>query len=219
MDRPFPAYKGEEPYVFVSYSHKDSDAVFPEISWLKDQGINIWYDAGIEGGTEWRGEIAEAITNASLFIYFVTPESVQSENCLKEVNFADKNKVRILAVHLQPVGLTGSLDLTLSDRQAILKYETKQDEYAVKLLDGIRKLVPGNEADYARVVAKTSLGNRLLRSRSIWVVIGLLVISAILMSVNESRAWITQTAIATAFNAALMFSSHELEVEGASRHP
>ena len=167
MDRPFPAYKGDKPYVFVSYSHKDSDAVFPEISWLKDQGINIWYDVGIEGGTEWRGEIAEAITNASLFIYFVTPESVQSENCLKEVNFADKHRVRILAVHLQPVELTGSLDLTLSDRQAILKYETTQDEYTVKLLDGIRKLVPGNKADYARVIAKTSLVNRIRHNRKL----------------------------------------------------
>lgn len=141
MDRPFPAYKGEGPYVFVSYSHKDSDAVFPEISWLKDQGINIWFDEGIEGGTERRGEIAESITNASLFIYFVTPESAQSENCLKEVNFADKHKIRILAVHLQPMELTASLDLTLSDRQAILKYKIPVTQYKSKLKSGIRRYV------------------------------------------------------------------------------
>ena len=29
MDRPFAAYTGEEPYVFVSYSHKNSSIVFP----------------------------------------------------------------------------------------------------------------------------------------------------------------------------------------------
>jgi len=80
MTRPFPAYKGDEPYIFVSYSHSNSAAVFPELVWLKDQGFNIWYDEGIEGGTEWRGEIAQAIKHASLFVYYVTPESVQSEN-------------------------------------------------------------------------------------------------------------------------------------------
>ena len=43
MDRPFPAYKGDEPYIFVSYALEDTDLVFPE-KWLKDQGFNIWYD-------------------------------------------------------------------------------------------------------------------------------------------------------------------------------
>ncbi len=51
MDRPFPAYKGDEPYIFVSYSHEDDGFVYPEIRWLKDQGFNIWYDEGITPGT------------------------------------------------------------------------------------------------------------------------------------------------------------------------
>ncbi len=28
MDRPHASYKGDEPYVFVSYSHKDNDPRF-----------------------------------------------------------------------------------------------------------------------------------------------------------------------------------------------
>ena len=48
MDRPFPAYKGDEPYVFVSYSHSDASAVYPELVWLKESGFNVWYDEGIE---------------------------------------------------------------------------------------------------------------------------------------------------------------------------
>ena len=28
VDRPFPAYKGEEPYIFVCYAHEDSDVVY-----------------------------------------------------------------------------------------------------------------------------------------------------------------------------------------------
>ena len=48
MDRPFAAYTGDEPYVFVSYSHDNSSVVFPELAWLKESGFNIWYDEGIE---------------------------------------------------------------------------------------------------------------------------------------------------------------------------
>ena len=56
METPFPAYKGDEPYVFVSYAHDDSSRVYPEITRLRDQGFNIWYDEGstmepFNGGT------------------------------------------------------------------------------------------------------------------------------------------------------------------------
>ena len=30
MERPFPAYDGDEPYVFVCYSHEDPEIVYPE---------------------------------------------------------------------------------------------------------------------------------------------------------------------------------------------
>ncbi len=60
-----PAYKGDEPYVFVCYSHDDSDYVFPEMAWLQEQAVNLWYDEGISGGRVWRAEIADAIDGAS----------------------------------------------------------------------------------------------------------------------------------------------------------
>ena len=41
LEKPFPAYKGDEPYVFVCYAHGDADVVYPEIAWLHDQGFNV----------------------------------------------------------------------------------------------------------------------------------------------------------------------------------
>jgi hypothetical protein len=52
MQRPFPAYDGNEPYVFVCYAHDDAGEVYPEITRLKDAGVNIWYDEGIAPGSE-----------------------------------------------------------------------------------------------------------------------------------------------------------------------
>lgn len=47
---PFIAYSGDEPFLFVSYSHADSQAVYDELRWLNGQGVNIWYDEGISPG-------------------------------------------------------------------------------------------------------------------------------------------------------------------------
>lgn len=57
MERPFPAYKGNQPYVFVSYAHDDAELVYPEIHRLREAGFNIWYDEGISPGatrSPWR---------------------------------------------------------------------------------------------------------------------------------------------------------------------
>jgi len=133
MDHPFSAYKGDKPYVFVSYAHRDSSAVFPELVWLKDSGFNIWYDEGIEAGTEWTASLARAIKGAKLFLYFVSPNSVRSLNCRNEVSFALEHNVQVIAVHLERTELPDGLSLSLSTRQAILKHETSQHEYSEKL--------------------------------------------------------------------------------------
>ena len=62
MERPFPAYTGDAPYIFVSYSHEDDEIVYPEIQWLKDQGFNIWDDEGISREPERPGLVNHART-------------------------------------------------------------------------------------------------------------------------------------------------------------
>ena len=107
MERPFQAYKGEDPYVFVCYAHDDAALVYPELVRLKEHGFNIWYDEGISPGHTWRDEVALALTQCKVFLYFVTPRSVASSNCLKEVNFCLSRERRILAVHLERTGTFG----------------------------------------------------------------------------------------------------------------
>ena len=40
MQRPFPAYKGDDPYIFICYAHADAEVVYPELVWLKKEGCN-----------------------------------------------------------------------------------------------------------------------------------------------------------------------------------
>ena len=67
------------------------------------------------------------------FLYFVSQEAVLSANCRKEVGLADKQQIPTIAIHLEYTELPAGLDLILSDRQAILKYEVPKQEYQQKL--------------------------------------------------------------------------------------
>ena len=60
MDKPFSAYDGDDPYVFVCYAHANAEIVYPEIRWLRDQGVNIWYDEGISPGREFPETLGQA---------------------------------------------------------------------------------------------------------------------------------------------------------------
>ncbi len=138
MDKPpSAAYQGDEPYVFVCYSHDDRDLVFSEMDWLRKQGVNLWYDEGISPGEEWSEELGQAITNAERILFFVTPNSVASRHCRNEVHFAQNHDTPILAVHLEETQLPVGLDLAISTSQGILAFELAQEIYRGKLLQAL----------------------------------------------------------------------------------
>ena len=139
MERPFQAYQGDEPYVFVCYAHEDADAVYPEIAWLHDHGVKIWYDEGISPGSEWPDALAKAIKGCHLFLYYVSPRAGASEHCRRELNFAlDQSRVT-LAVHLEETDLPDGLNLSLGNRQAILRYELAREVYRTKLVSAVEQ--------------------------------------------------------------------------------
>ncbi|MCX6055796.1 MAG: TIR domain-containing protein [Chloroflexi bacterium] len=129
---PFAAYKGNKPYLFISYSHKDSALVYSIISRFNDQGYPVWYDEGIEPGIEWPEEIAHALNNCSLFVVFISPNSVLSENVRNEINFALAKRSPFIAIHLSVTNLTPGLQLQIGSKQGILKYQLDEDTFTRK---------------------------------------------------------------------------------------
>ena len=81
-------YEGKEPYIFVSYAHRDSTAVFEVLTELQKRGYRLWYDDGIAPGSEWPEDIAQHLDAAAMVISFVTPNSMKSQNCRREINFS-----------------------------------------------------------------------------------------------------------------------------------
>jgi len=136
-ERPIPAYAGDGPYVFVCYAHEDKEIVYPEIRRLQDQGIDVWWDEGISPGSEWSDALANAIEGCSYFVYFITPRSVATENCRRELNHAIAETRQLLAVYLEETDVPGGIRLHLHNRQAILKHELELDSYSQQILSAI----------------------------------------------------------------------------------
>ena len=121
---PFDAYGGNEPYVFVSYAHIDAAAVYPEIKKMHQNGVRIWYDKGIEEGSEWPAEIEKALNNCTVFIVFLSKHAVESVNIRNEIHLALKKKKEFLAVYLEKTDLKFGLELTISSLQHVTKRQT-----------------------------------------------------------------------------------------------
>lgn len=138
---PLRAYKGDEPYVFVSYAHHDEVRVREDLAWLQASDIRFWFDEGIEVGSHWRDEIATALQGAALVLFYVSPAAVASDNCRREINLADSRSVPILTVHLEATELPAGLDLTLSERQALFRHRLEQEDYRSRLGARLRGLL------------------------------------------------------------------------------
>ena len=44
-------YNGDDPYIFISYSHRDTELVWPILLQMQRDGYRFWYDDGIEAGS------------------------------------------------------------------------------------------------------------------------------------------------------------------------
>jgi class 3 adenylate cyclase len=138
---PFDAYQGEEPYVFISYSHEDAAMVFKEIKRFHDGGCNIWYDEGIDASEEWPEAVAKAILDCAVFVVFITPKSTDSINCRNEINLALNEGKAFLAIYLEETELPPGLRLRMGDLQAIFRYNIPVDRYERKSQGALYQLL------------------------------------------------------------------------------
>ena len=155
-------YKGDENYIFISYSHRDIDEVLSFIETLQENGYNVWYDEGIDPGTEWDENIAKHIRECAYFISFITEDYIQSQNCRDELTYArDLNKERLL-IYGEDVELPEGMKMRMNRLQAIFKYKYTDDlEFYTKVFqsEGLDTCKVGNKAesrDASVKVIKTS---------------------------------------------------------------
>lgn len=158
---PFEAYSGREPFVFVSYAHREGALVFEEISYLHQAGYRVWYDEGIDPGNEWPEAVAQALSNAAQFLVFVSPNVVASRNVRNEINFALNRGMPFLAVHLTETELPAGLALRMGDPQALMKHRMTEANYRKKL----REALPESCIQYEKATEIGEALQNLIRDR------------------------------------------------------
>ncbi|MBQ4425711.1 MAG: TIR domain-containing protein [Lachnospiraceae bacterium] len=131
----FVPYEGTIPYIFISYAHKNSDEVMPILNRMYEKGYRIWYDDGIAPGSEWPEYIAEHLNRCSVFMAFVSPESIDSSNCRREVTYALSKQKPFLGVMLKPTAMSPGMELQLAAQQCILRHNfTAEEAFLEKIL-------------------------------------------------------------------------------------
>ena len=95
----------DEPYIFVSYSAKDSDRVWADVLKFQQMGYNVWLDEKNLDKTQssWRSDALNAIRdmNCYLMVFYVSRNSLVSQPCYSELACTVEDYTK--AVHFGPV--------------------------------------------------------------------------------------------------------------------
>ena len=121
------AYQGKKDFIFISYAHKDKAIAFKFIEKLQSK-YNVWYDEGIHFGKEWDKEIEEKLAKSKIFIFLISKNSIASDNCLDEVNYAKLKEKVFINVLLENVDLSEDFMLRYGRFQMLKLYEKSYDE-------------------------------------------------------------------------------------------
>ena len=143
----FKPYEGDKPYIFISYAHADDDAVLPIVSDMHRRGYNIWYDEGIEVGSEWQECIASHLADAHLVVAFISNAYMRSDNCRREMHYAQSKKIKTINIFIEETALTPGMELQIGNIFALMKYTYPSDEYFYDKLYSAPLLNSENFAD------------------------------------------------------------------------
>ena len=116
-------YDGDEPYIFVSFCHKDEANVYPMIERLVVDGYRVWFDDGLHPGDDWPDVIAEHLYNSTTCLIVASSAYVQSSNCKNEMTFAINYNKPIVSVILEKFNMPNGLKMQICRSFSLNYYE------------------------------------------------------------------------------------------------
>lgn len=143
---------------FISYSRKNKAFVQQLTDAFTQAEREVWIDwEGIAHGSDWWQEIEEGIQDGNCFIFVITPDSIASEVCARELEHALKFDKQLIPILREDV--TGKIpdDLAKLDWIFFRDSEDFNDAFA-QLLDTI-------DSDLSRTKLHTKFLNRALEWR------------------------------------------------------
>jgi TIR domain len=137
---------------FVSYAHEDEAFVLALVERLQAQGLDIRYDRVVlQIGDSLIGVISREISDGDFLIAVVSPDSVESDWCRKELALAETQGINERRVKVLPVRFRGSeMPPMLQDTVWADADRDDVETVARRLAAAIRAHLEGREADAAR---------------------------------------------------------------------
>ncbi len=108
--------------IFISYGRRHSLVFARKLFYqLSSQGYKVWFDMNdIPLGVDFQEQIDEGIKKADNFIFIISPHSVNSVYCYKEIELAKKYNKRIIPIlHIEPGDLESKIHPEIRKRNWI----------------------------------------------------------------------------------------------------
>lgn len=133
----------QNPQVFISYKRETKDDVFPIKDIIEERTQHkCWIDLdGIESDAQFANVIIKAINQAKVFLFMYSSKHTEIEDyendwTIREINFAQKKKKRIVFVNIDGSKLTDWFELVFGTKQQI---DAKSSKAMKKLCSDIQK--------------------------------------------------------------------------------
>jgi len=127
------------PQVFVSYSRANQSVIQTLIDDLTVLGNSVWHDKTLTGGQRWWDEILHNIRLSEVFVFAVSPDSLESEACQRELNYA-KSLGKVVLPVLVKEGVNVSLLPHPLDEIQVADYCTQDKKSAFVVINAINSL-------------------------------------------------------------------------------
>lgn len=132
----------KKPYVFISYSTKDSDVANLIYSYLEGNGINCWIASqNIEGGASFAMKIVEAIDDCTAFVLVASASSNESPHVSREMSLATGKNKTIIPFRIQEYTLSKN-NLYFLQLSQWISAENNVNEALKHLLSALRDEFP-----------------------------------------------------------------------------
>lgn len=126
--------------IFVSYVHTDREIVNRVYRKLQQGGFDLWMDRwNLRGGDQWTTEIVEAISECSIFLLFMSANSMASDSVQREVHIAYEEKKKIVILRLDETEIPIELKYQLARIHWI---EMKTSNYMASLKSALEDKSP-----------------------------------------------------------------------------
>lgn len=145
----------KKPFVFISYSTKESDCANLVHSYLEGNGINCWIASrNILGGESFAAQIVDAITDCSAFVLIASEASNVSAHVSNELSLALGERKKIIPFRIHDFTLSKNNTYFLQQSQWIDAFDDMNA--ALKdLVAAVRTKIPEQKKEAPIVEAST----------------------------------------------------------------